>query len=67
MLGVKGEEEMCPGFSNIDYVTKIKSDASSEQIKKLVTTVEKQCPVLDMLTRNVNINGSTIINNKIVA
>ena len=67
MLGVKGEEETCPGFTNIDYVTKIKSDASSEQIEKLVKTVEKQCPVLDMLTRNVTINGSTIINNKMVA
>ena len=67
MLGVKGEGEACPGFTNIDYVTKIKSNASSEQLDNLVKTVEKQCPVLDMLTRGVKINGSTIINNKAVA
>ena len=64
MLGVKGEEKSYPGFTNIDYITKIKSSASSEQIEALVKTVEKQCPVLDMLTRNVKVNGSTIINNK---
>lgn len=67
MLGVKGAEKAYSGFTNIDYVTKIKSDASSEDIKKLIKTVEKQCPVLDMLTRNVSINGSSIINNKLVA
>jgi len=64
MLGVKGEEKVCPGFANIDYVTKLKSNVSSEQLANLIKTVEKQCPVLDMLTRKVKMNGSTIINNK---
>ena len=64
MLGVKGETETSPGFENIDYVTKLKSNASSQQISNLIKTVEKNCPVLDMLTSKVKINGSIIINEK---
>ena len=63
-MGFKGEEKVCPGFTNIGYVTKLKSNASSEQLANLIKTVENQCPVLDMLTRKVKMNGSTIINNK---
>ena len=64
MLGVEGKEKSCPGFTNIDYVTKLKCNASSEQLVTLINTVKKQCPILDMLTRKVKINGSTIINNQ---
>ncbi len=64
MLGVKGEDKACPGFANIDFVTKLKSNAPSEQLAILIEKVEKQCPVLDMLTRKVTINSSTIINNQ---
>jgi len=65
MLGIKGEGQVFPGFTNIDFVTKIKSNASSEQLAILIEKVEKQCPVLDMLTRKVKINSSTIVNNKL--
>ncbi len=64
MLGVKGDEDSFPGFTSIDYITKLKSNASSEQLESLINTVEKQCPVLDMLTRKVTINSSTIVNNQ---
>ena len=64
MLGIQGKENTFPGFSNIDYITKIKSSASNDQLTTLIDKVEKQCPVLDMLTRKVNINSSTIINNQ---
>jgi putative redox protein len=63
MLGVGSAEEPCPGFTSIDYVTKLKSKASPEQLEALIATVGKQCPVLDMLTRQVKVTGSTIINN----
>lgn len=63
MLGVKGEEDASPGFTKINYVTKIKSNASDEQLAILIEKVEKQCPVLDMLTRKVIVNNSTIIEN----
>lgn len=62
MLGLEGEDKAYPGFSNIDYVTKLKGDASVEQMTTLIKTVEKQCPILDMLTRKVNITSSTFIN-----
>ncbi|MGH1538360.1 MAG: OsmC family protein [Gammaproteobacteria bacterium] len=62
MLGVNGEDKASPGFSNIDYVTKLKGNASTEQMASLIATVEKQCPVLDMLTRKVNINSEVFVN-----
>ena len=64
MLGAKDNSETSPGFTTINYITKIKSNASSEQLTDLIRLVEKQCPVLDMLTRKVEIKGSTIINNQ---
>ena len=64
LLGINGEKSVFPGFSNIKYETNIKSSASREQLKLLIEDVEKQCPVLDMLTRTVNIDGSTSINNE---
>ncbi|NNC67584.1 MAG: OsmC family protein [Gammaproteobacteria bacterium] len=66
MLGVKGEEASCPGFTSIDYVTTLKSDASRDELANLIKTVEKQCPVLDMLTRKVEINSSTIVNKQML-
>ena len=64
LLGVEGEGETSPGFTNINYVTKLKSNATSEQLAELIQSVEKQCPILDMLTRKVAIEGTTIINNQ---
>ena len=64
LLGLKGEGTIYPGFSNITYETDIKSSASKEQLEALVEDVENQCPVMDMLTRNVSIDGSTTINDQ---
>ena len=64
MLGVASDEETSPGFKSINYVTKLKSNASSKQLAELINKVEKQCPILDMLTNNVSTNGSVIINNQ---
>ena len=67
LLGLKGEGIIYPGFSNIKYETNIKSSASRKQLEALVDDVENQCPVMDMLTRNVTIDGSTTINGQAVA
>ncbi len=64
LLGMKGEETIFPGFSKITYETNLKSSASIEQLKTLIKDVESQCPVMDMLTRTVSIDGSTVINDK---
>ncbi len=62
LLGVETKEAVCPGFSRIDYETNIKSSASNAQLSALVEAVERQCPVLDMLTRKVEISSSVISN-----
>ena len=64
LLGIQSEEVVNPGFSCINYVTTIKSSATKEKLQMLVDAVQRQCPILDMLTRNVNINGSTTLDGK---
>lgn len=62
LLGIEGDKVICPGFSEIECETSIKSSAPREKLEALVDAVENQCPVMDMLTRNVKIEGFTSIN-----
>ncbi|WP_299521728.1 OsmC family protein [Winogradskyella sp.] len=62
LLGINESMNVFPGFSDISYETKLKSSAEKEKLEQLVEDVENQCPVMDMLTRNVKINGTTQIN-----
>ena len=62
LLGLSSDDTVFPGFSSIKYETNITSDADEEELKKLITDVEQQCPVMDMLTRKVPIDGKTHIN-----
>ncbi len=55
-------EGVPPGFTEISYETRIKSSADKNQLKALVTAVENQCPVLDMLLRDVKVNGNAYLN-----
>ena len=64
LLGIESEEVVHPGFSSINYETTIKSSASKEDLQTLINAVEKQCPVLDMLNRNVKVKGSIKIDGK---
>ena len=67
LLGIGDDKNIYPGFSNITYETNIKSSASKEQLEQLVEDVEKQCPVMDMLTRTVHVDGTTLVNEEKVA
>tara|TARA_R110002096_G_scaffold155437_7_gene319858 strand:- start:981 stop:1538 length:558 start_codon:yes stop_codon:yes gene_type:complete len=62
LLGISSDEKIFPGFSSIKYETNISSSADESVIKKLIHDVEEQCPVMDMLTREVKIEGTTNIN-----
>ena len=64
LLGIESEELIYPGFSSIKYETNISSSASDSDLKKLIEDVENQCPVMDMLTRKVVVEGETFINKK---
>lgn len=67
LLGIKEEQKtVYPGFSSISYKTKIVSSESTETLRDLVEDVEKQCPVMDMLTRPVKIEGTALINDQVL-
>jgi len=61
LLGIDASENIFPGFSEIKYETSLTSSADENILQKLIHDVEEQCPVMDMLTRNVKIEGSTKI------
>ena len=63
--GLLGLDDNVPaGFSSISYVTNITSAAPNEKIEKLVQQVESHCPVLDILTRPINVTGKILHNSK---
>ena len=67
LLGIKEEKNtVYPGFSNISYETKIISSESKKMLRELVEDVEKQCPVMDMLTRSVSVEGTTLVNDELL-
>lgn len=65
LLGIKENNQVVyPGFSSINYETNLKSSASQEELRTLIDDVEKQCPVMDMLTRSVPVEGTALINDE---
>lgn len=55
-------ETVPPGYDNIRYETIIDSDADPETIRKLAETVEKHCPVLDIICRAIPVSGNITLN-----
>lgn len=68
-LNLKGffglDENIHPGFEDISYTTLIDSPASSEQLDQLIQVVEKHCPVLDILTREIPVKGNVKLTNSL--
>ncbi|MFK8066961.1 MAG: OsmC family protein [Gammaproteobacteria bacterium] len=62
LLGMGADAGIPPGFTEISYETHIKSPADKSQLEALVAAVETQCPVLDMLLRNVKVSGNAYAN-----
>lgn len=68
LLGIKEDKKTVhPGFSNIKCETKITSSESNEIIRQLVEDVEKQCPVMDMLTRPMSVEGIAQVNGELLS
>ena len=59
------DDEVPPGLLAMDYHVQLKSPASDEELKKLVDMVERQCPLLDTLTRSIEVTGKVNINNRV--
>jgi len=63
LKGMFGLDETVPaGFTDIQFETTLESAADDDALIKLVETAESNCPVLDMLTRQVPVNGTVTIN-----
>lgn len=63
LRGLFGMDESIPsGYQSVQYQTTIESDADEETLKQLVATVESHCPVLDTLTRPMEVKGEVSIN-----
>jgi uncharacterized OsmC-like protein len=53
-----------PGYQSISYRTELDSPADAETLRTLVETVENHCPILDTLTRAIDVKGSVNLNGK---
>jgi putative redox protein len=56
------DDDVPAGCGRIQFATEIDSPADEATIRKLADTVERHCPVLDVLTRPVPIEGSVSLN-----
>ena len=59
------DPETPPGLLEMSYDVHIKSPAPVEDLKRLVDTVEYQCPLLDTLTRSVKVTGKVKFNDAV--
>jgi putative redox protein len=63
--GMLGLDEKTPaGFTKISFKTNIESNADEETLMNLIEAVEKHCPVMDTILRDVTISGSAAVNGK---
>jgi len=58
-LGVN--DAVPPGFSGLRYETAIESDGAEDTVRKLVHMAETHCPVFDIITRPVSVNGKVVL------
>ena len=68
-LNLKGlmgmDPDVPPGLLAMDYQVHMKSPASAEKLKELVDVVERQCPLLDTITRGFKVTGKVNINDQL--
>ena len=65
LKGLMGmDPDVPPGLLSMDYQVYLKSPASDEELKKLVDVVERQCPLLDTLTRDIKVRGKVKFNDQ---
>ena len=62
LRGFLGAAEVDAGYEAIDYDVAIESDASPQDISRLVETVNRRCPVLDILVRGLPVTGHYALN-----
>lgn len=55
--------DVSSGFSQVSFTTKIISNEPEERLRQLAETVEKHCPVMDSLMREVAVSGKVEVLN----
>ncbi len=66
LKGLMGmDPDVPPGLLAVDYHVQLKSPASDEALKELIDVVERQCPLLDTLTRGIKVTGKVSINDRL--
>lgn len=58
---VFNRSEVRPGYSDIRYTFRIKTDSPKEQVEEFVRFLESKCPVGDTLAYPVNLKLDSII------
>ena len=57
LRGLLNLADVPSGFSQISFTTKIVSDEPEEKLRQLAEMVEKHCPVMDTLMREIAVSG----------
>lgn len=61
LRGLLNLAEVPSGFSRLSFTTRIVSDEPEDKIRQLAELVEKHCPVMDTLSRPVEVSGKVEI------
>lgn len=56
--GFLGDDTVPAGFERVAFSTRVVSSEPAERIEKLRQTVERHCPVLDILQRPIEVSGT---------
>ncbi|MGF7050028.1 putative OsmC-like protein [Paenibacillus sp. DS2015] len=59
--GFFNKSEVRPGYSDIRYTFRIKTDAPEDKVEEFVRFLESKCPVGDTIANPVNVNLNNII------
>ncbi len=62
LRGFLGAADVPAGYTAITYEVEISSPASSERVAELVEAVNQRCPVLDILSRAIPVEGTYRLN-----
>lgn len=56
-----------PGYQRVSFDVDIRSSAPEEDLRRLIDAVEAHCPVLDILTRSLPVQGKARVNGRPLA